>query len=427
MKNKPSRPTMIFYLSFVLVLLFIPGRNFSQNNLCSTAFPFCTGSTYSYPAGVNSGTAQAGPSYSCLGSEPNPAWYYLKIANPGNLEIKMVGGNSTNDVDFCCWGPFTPSPACDSLTGGVGLASHHASGQGGGYPSGNVVDCSYDVSSVEWCYIPNAYTGQYYLLMISNYSNVPCNIFFSQVMGPGSTDCSMIATLIANNGPLCAGQTLNLTVGNPVNGATYSWTGPNGFTSTLMNPSIPNATNANSGIYTMIMTVNGQADPPVQTMVTIFPTPVVTLVNNDSLVSNVPLGNQWYYRDSLGNVLLVGDTLQYYIAYTTGYYFTVVADTNGCISDTSNMIYVQIAGINEYNPRDFNIFPNPAQNNLIIETATPNKVATLSIYNIQGQLLSKQALIQTKTSVDISNFVKGFYYATFQTDKGIATRKFIKE
>ena len=116
MKKKSLKKTANLFLSVVLVLLFIPGRNYSQNNLCSTAFPFCTGSTYCYPAGANAGTAQGGPSYSCLGSEPNPAWYYLKIANPGNLEIKMVGGNSTNDIDFCCWGPFTPSPACDSLT-----------------------------------------------------------------------------------------------------------------------------------------------------------------------------------------------------------------------------------------------------------------------------------------------------------------------
>jgi len=427
MKKRPLKKTAKLCLSFIFVLLFIPGRIFSQNNLCSTAFPFCIGSTYSYPAGVNAGVGESGPIYGCLGSEPNPAWYYLKIANSGNLEIKMVGGNSTNDIDFCCWGPFTPSPACDSLTGGTSLASHHGIGPGGGYPSGNIVDCSYDASTQEWCYIPNAVTGQYYMLMITNYSNTACNIFFTQDIGPGTTDCSMIASTISNNSPLCPGQTLNLTVSTPTTGATYSWTGPGGFTSTTMSPTIPNVTIANSGIYTMTMTVNGQAAPPVQTMVTIYPPPVITLLNGDSLVSNAAYGNQWYYHDTLGNIQLAGDTMHYYNALTTGYYFTVVADFNGCISDTSNMIYVQITGINEYGPKGFNMYPNPAQNNMIIENATPIKEATLSIYNIQGQLLSRQKIIQTKTSLDISNFANGLYFVTLQTEKEITTKKLVKK
>ncbi|MBK9508141.1 MAG: immunoglobulin domain-containing protein [Cytophagaceae bacterium] len=38
---------------------------------------------------------------------------------------------------------------------------------------------------------------------------------------------------------------------------TYQWTGPNGFTSTSSNPSIPNAQALNSGTYTLTVTKNG--------------------------------------------------------------------------------------------------------------------------------------------------------------------------
>jgi hypothetical protein len=54
--------------------------------------------------------------------------------------------------------------------------------------------------------------------------------------------------------PLCIGQTLNLT-STGLSGATYTWSGPNGFTSNLQNPSITNASGSASGIYTVIVNV----------------------------------------------------------------------------------------------------------------------------------------------------------------------------
>ncbi|MCS6903857.1 MAG: T9SS type A sorting domain-containing protein [Bacteroidia bacterium] len=59
---------------------------------------------------------------------------------------------------------------------------------------------------------------------------------------------------IASNSPICAGQTLELTAAN-INGATYTWRGPNGFTSTLQNPTISNAQTHQSGTYSLIATV----------------------------------------------------------------------------------------------------------------------------------------------------------------------------
>ena len=52
-----------------------------------------------------------------------------------------------------------------------------------------------------------------------------------------------------NNGPLCSGETLQLTAVPSIPGAAYAWVGPNGFTSTSQNPFIPHATAAASGNY----------------------------------------------------------------------------------------------------------------------------------------------------------------------------------
>lgn len=59
-----------------------------------------------------------------------------------------------------------------------------------------------------------------------------------------------------SNSPVCPGSTLNLN-GTAVTGATYSWIGPNTFSSTLQSPTIPNAQSVNSGFYGFSVTKDG--------------------------------------------------------------------------------------------------------------------------------------------------------------------------
>lgn len=60
---------------------------------------------------------------------------------------------------------------------------------------------------------------------------------------------------IGANGPLCEGQTLNLTASSPNYQPTYDWTGPNNYkVNNTQNPSISNVTNNNSGTYRVAVT-----------------------------------------------------------------------------------------------------------------------------------------------------------------------------
>ena len=83
------------------------------------------------------------------------------------------------------------------------------------------------------------------------------------------------APTAGNTGPYAPGQTITLTASTVV-GATYSWTGPLGFTSTQQNPTIPNATTAMSGTYTVTATVDGCISPDATTQVTVE-VPIPTL------------------------------------------------------------------------------------------------------------------------------------------------------
>ena len=154
-----------------------------ENALCADAYPFCTDEgMYEFPAGVNAGSGEPGPDYDCLITTPNPAWYYMKMADPGDMDIYMYSTPSV-DIDFCCWGPFADpiSPCPNGLT------------------SDKVVSCSYSAQPTEHCMIPaSAQTGEYYILVITNYSNQTCNINFSKVAGSGSTDCTIIPPAIVD-------------------------------------------------------------------------------------------------------------------------------------------------------------------------------------------------------------------------------------
>lgn len=66
--------------------------------------------------------------------------------------------------------------------------------------------------------------------------------------------------VITGTTPVCAGDNVQLTT-TAVPGGTYEWTGPNGFTSTLQNPIISNATQAASGTYSLKITNNTCASP----------------------------------------------------------------------------------------------------------------------------------------------------------------------
>ena len=83
----------------------------------------------------------------------------------------------------------------------------------------------------------------------------------------------------SSNSPVCAGNTLYLTV-FPTGGSapyTYSWTGPNGFSSAIQNPSITSATTAATGMYSVTVTDAGGNSGSATTDVIINALPVAAI------------------------------------------------------------------------------------------------------------------------------------------------------
>ena len=86
------------------------------------------------------------------------------------------------------------------------------------------------------------------------------------------------AGIATNTGPVCIGANVQLEV-QDVFGATYAWTGPNAFSSTIRNPlvAVPD-----SGTYTVVVTVNNCAST-YETFVDVYPSPVLILMNDTTV------------------------------------------------------------------------------------------------------------------------------------------------
>jgi len=106
--------------------------------------------------------------------------------------------------------------------------------------------------------------------------------------GCGSPQTSAAAVLTVNptpvttgttsNSPICSNQTLQLT-GVTTAGTTFSWTGPNSFSSTEQSPAILNASAAAAGNYTFTATANGCASAPIQIAVVVNTSPTALTIS----------------------------------------------------------------------------------------------------------------------------------------------------
>jgi gliding motility-associated-like protein len=106
---------------------------------------------------------------------------------------------------------------------------------------------------------------------------------------------TIIATVTVNSLPtasgtgstVCSGSTINL---SSAGGGTYSWAGPNSFTSTSQNPNISPATVTDAGTYTVTVS-NGICTDTAMVTVVVNPAPAIVTTGNATIMlgSSTPL------------------------------------------------------------------------------------------------------------------------------------------
>ena len=89
----------------------------------------------------------------------------------------------------------------------------------------------------------------------------------------------------APGGKLCTGDTIAL-LADTVAGASYRWSGPNGYSSSVQNPVIPNAAPAHTGVYTLTVEQTGCGSDTDTVHITVTAAPVVDLGPDVSLCAD---------------------------------------------------------------------------------------------------------------------------------------------
>jgi len=140
-------------------------------------------------------------------------------------------------------------------------------------------------------------------------------------------------------------------------------------------------------------------------------------------------GNQWYdvdgtFDNGIGSLAVLNDEL-----YAGGGFWTVDGDSMSMIAKygTNPCDTTGIGSLEEV-PGFFNMYPNPASDQVTIQTNLPQGDARITIYNILGKPVHNEVLNELNNlSVDLSTLSGGIYLLQLEYGQTTFRKKLIKQ
>ena len=236
---------------------------------------------------------------------------------------QLCNGNFTLASTPSSGGPTTHRPSNGNHSNDMGGYPYHVNG------AIDLVDCSYHSAATEWCYIPNAQQGDWYLLLVCNYNGGNGYFGFqSQSTGisasnQATTNCDLLNCLTANDNTPCQGNSFTLYCTEPrsnlPNNVQYKWIAPSGqvLATTVDSFYVVTASDTSlSGQYELVL-VGTSPERHGFHIITIKPTPVsisateTVICKGDSITLSTPYNEyytsayeghtRWFYQNMDGS------------------------------------------------------------------------------------------------------------------------------
>jgi gliding motility-associated-like protein len=252
----------------------LTANNFGCTNTFTVQLNSPTGPTVNV---TNNGPICAGQPLVLSASWPSsvtPSWFYWHTYKPTPYFYSYGGHNiaqytiatttTLNAQSYVFW--IQLQPGCPSVTFATNVSvitvTTPIASNTGPYCPGATIQLNSNIfaaTSYTWKG-PNSYSQTVVQNPTIPFASAVHNGNYTISVGSGACTKTAVTTVSVHpvpnaipgaNNPVCLGQNINLT---SAAAASYTWTGPNGFTSNAQNPVIPSATSAMSGTYTLKIT-----------------------------------------------------------------------------------------------------------------------------------------------------------------------------
>ena len=100
--------------------------------------------------------------------------------------------------------------------------------------------------------------------------------------------------------------------------------------------------------------------------------------------------------------------------------------TNGVTSDPSATYTFMTVGIDDYTlDNSVTVYPNPTTGIVQIKNEEL-RINNLDVYDAYGKLLFTVEVNDNTSSIDLSGYAKGTYFVKVTTEKGVVTKRVVK-
>lgn len=348
-------------------------------------------------------------------------------AKAGNIFTDIVNINLKNAIiDFTAGNPLKYNVISYKITSSVKLSTKIFTGKETGSLKVEIKDLKF-AENITYTWFKNKTklndatpnitvkdAGKYLVQSISNCGTVKDSIEITVVEKPSDK--------LTVNGPLtfCEGKnkTILKAASNPK--YIYKWS----------NASIDsNVTITKSGDYSVTITNDICSTPSEVIKIKVNPNPVIKLSKKDTTI----------YKGDIVKLKVSGASS--YVWNTKSKYDTIsikeagtytVVGTNefGCTSSDSMKLSVKVktTGITDLASDKFQVYPNPTSNNVYISVANFTN-STLRMYDLIGNEVFHQVIINEVTEVPVNQFAKGMYLVKIENANSntIESKRFVVE